>query len=80
MNSRNYSLLNKFSLSAPWKCVENSMGNMVHNHTSLFHQGSVVIQGLEELVVHDKDDVYNILERGRAKRQTAATLMNAHSR
>ena len=56
------------------------MGNMVHNHTSLFYQGSVVIQGLEELVVHDKDDVYNILERGRAKRQTAATLMNAHSR
>lgn len=42
-------------------------------------KGSVVIQGLEELVVHDKDDVYNILERGRAKRQTAATLMNAHS-
>ncbi|PFX29238.1 kinesin-like protein KIF11 [Stylophora pistillata] len=42
-------------------------------------KGSVVIQGLEELVVHDKDDVYNILERGKAKRQTAATLMNAHS-
>lgn len=42
-------------------------------------KGSVVIQGLEELVVHDKDDVYSVLERGRAKRQTAATLMNAHS-
>lgn len=46
----------------------------------LFCQGSVVIQNLEEMVVHDKDEVYQILERGRAKRQTAATLMNAHSR
>ena len=52
-----------------------------YNYSLCFiFQGSVVIQGLEELVVHDKDDVYNILERGRAKRQTAATLMNAHSR
>ncbi|EDO49145.1 predicted protein [Nematostella vectensis] len=42
-------------------------------------KGSVVIQGLEELVVSDRDEVYNILDRGRARRQTAATLMNAHS-
>ncbi|KAJ8025345.1 Kinesin-like protein KIF11 [Holothuria leucospilota] len=42
-------------------------------------KGSVVIQGLEEVVVHNKDEVYSILERGAAKRQTAATLMNAHS-
>lgn len=43
-------------------------------------QGSVVIQGLEEIVVNNKNDVYHILERGSAKRQTAATLMNASSR
>ncbi|XP_022091821.1 kinesin-like protein KIF11-A [Acanthaster planci] len=42
-------------------------------------KGSVVIQGLEEIVVHNKSEVYAILEKGAAKRQTAATLMNAHS-
>lgn len=49
-------------------------------HLLILFKGSVVIQGLEEMVVNNKDEVYNILERGRAKRQTAATLMNAHSR
>ena len=38
------------------------------------------MQGLEETIVPDKNEVYEILERGRTKRQTAATLMNAHSR
>ena len=38
-----------------------------------------MIQGLEEVVVHDKEEVYAILEKGQAKRQTAATLMNASS-
>lgn len=38
-----------------------------------------MVQGLEELTVHSKNEVYAILERGRQRRQTAATLMNAHS-
>lgn len=42
-------------------------------------QGSVVISGLEEVVVHDKNEVYSILEKGSLRRQTAATLINAHS-
>jgi len=42
-------------------------------------KGSVIIQGLEEVQVHSKREVYQILEKGSAKRQTAATLMNAHS-
>jgi len=42
-------------------------------------KGSVIIQGLEEVQVHSKKEVYQILERGSEKRQTAATLMNAHS-
>ncbi|CAB3979712.1 kinesin KIF11 [Paramuricea clavata] len=42
-------------------------------------KGSVFVQGLEETIVRDKNEVYEILEKGRAKRQTAATLMNAHS-
>ena len=43
-------------------------------------QGSHVIQGLEDVVVHSKDAVYSILERGTQRRQTAATQMNATSR
>ncbi|XP_043568430.1 kinesin-like protein KIF11 [Chiloscyllium plagiosum] len=39
----------------------------------------VIIKGLEEISVHNKDEVYQILERGAAKRTTAATLMNAYS-
>ena len=30
-------------------------------------------------MVRSKDDVYAVIEKGSAKRQTAATLMNAHS-
>ncbi|XP_030058868.1 kinesin-like protein KIF11 isoform X2 [Microcaecilia unicolor] len=39
----------------------------------------VIIKGLEEIAVHNKDEVYHILERGAAKRTTASTLMNAYS-
>ncbi|RUS86464.1 hypothetical protein EGW08_005779 [Elysia chlorotica] len=42
-------------------------------------KGSVIISGLEEVVVRCKDEVFEILQRGTAKRQTAATLMNAVS-
>lgn len=42
-------------------------------------KGSVIIQGLEEVQVHNKCEVYNILEKGSEKRKTAETLMNAHS-
>lgn len=42
-------------------------------------QGSVVIQGLEEVVVRNKHEVYNILRKGSQRRQTAATMMNATS-
>ncbi|ETE73755.1 Kinesin-like protein KIF11, partial [Ophiophagus hannah] len=39
----------------------------------------VIIKGLEEMTVHNKDEVYQILERGAAKRTTAATYMNQYS-
>ncbi|CAL1544473.1 unnamed protein product [Lymnaea stagnalis] len=42
-------------------------------------KGSVIISGLEEVVVRSKDEVFEILQRGTSKRQTAATLMNAVS-
>ena len=39
----------------------------------------MIVQGLEEALVQNKAEVYKILEKGSAKRKTAATLMNAHS-
>ncbi|GFR05689.1 kinesin-like protein KIF11-A [Trichonephila clavata] len=42
-------------------------------------KGSVIIQGLEEIMVNNKDEVYAILEKGTARRQTAATMLNATS-
>ena len=42
-------------------------------------RGSVIIQGLEDVQVHDKREVFKILERGSIKRQTAETKMNATS-
>lgn len=55
-----------------------------HNYCRLYEdstrKGSVIIHGLEEVTVHNKNEVYKILEKGSEKRQTAATLMNAHSR
>ncbi|XP_014680176.1 PREDICTED: kinesin-like protein KIF11, partial [Priapulus caudatus] len=38
------------------------------------NKGSVVIQGLEEITLVSKDEVYNIMKRGALKRKTAATL------
>lgn len=42
-------------------------------------KGSVIVGGLTEAVVKSKEDIFDILERGSAKRQTAATLLNACS-
>lgn len=42
-------------------------------------KGGVLVQGLEEITVHSKNEVYAILEKGSKRRQTAATLMNASS-
>ncbi|TPX40808.1 hypothetical protein SeMB42_g05867 [Synchytrium endobioticum] len=42
----------------------------------LAKKGSVVIQGLEELLVKNAEDVIAILQRGSIKRQTASTKMN----
>jgi kinesin family member 11 len=42
-------------------------------------KGSVVIPGLEEVVVQNKTEVYRILQKGAEKRQKASTLMNSQS-
>eukprot|EP00040_Diaphanoeca_grandis_P037293 m.242177 g.242177 ORF g.242177 m.242177 type:complete len:1048 (-) comp33791_c2_seq1:202-3345(-) len=42
-------------------------------------KGSVIIQGLEEVMVHGKNDIYKILQKGAEKRRTAETKMNKAS-
>ncbi|XXG80985.1 hypothetical protein AAC387_Pa09g1723 [Persea americana] len=42
-------------------------------------KGSVIVRGLEEEVVYSANEIYNLLERGSAKRRTAETLLNKHS-
>lgn len=43
-------------------------------------KGSVIIKGLREVLVTDKENVYSVIERGLSRRQTACTLLNAQSR
>lgn len=42
-------------------------------------KGSIIVQGLEEIPVHNTGDVYKLLAKGQDKRKMAATLMNAQS-
>lgn len=42
-------------------------------------KGSVIVGGLEEVTVNSKSEIYELLSRGSAKRQKAATLLNACS-
>ncbi|KAK6942917.1 Diaminopimelate epimerase, DapF [Dillenia turbinata] len=42
-------------------------------------KGCVVVRGLEEEAVYSANDIYNLLERGAAKRRTADTLLNKRS-
>ncbi|OAD60456.1 hypothetical protein WN48_05428, partial [Eufriesea mexicana] len=42
-------------------------------------KGAIIIHGLEEVTIHNTNEVYKILKKGSEKRQTAATLMNTQS-
>lgn len=42
-------------------------------------KGSIIVQGLEEIPVHNTADVYKLLAKGQEKRKMAPTLMNAQS-
>ncbi|XP_076960779.1 kinesin-like protein KIN-5B [Bidens hawaiensis] len=42
-------------------------------------KGCVCVRGLEEEAVYSANDIYNLLERGAAKRRTADTLLNKRS-
>lgn len=41
--------------------------------------GSILVQGLEEKIVHNKEEVYTILEKGTERRKVGSTLMNDQS-
>lgn len=43
-------------------------------------KGCVIVRGLEEETVYSANDIFNLLERGAAKRRTADTLLNKRSR
>lgn len=58
-------------------CLSQLVGFRIYDDSS--KKGAVIIRGLEQVSVNSKSDVYRILETGSLKRQTAATLMNAHS-
>lgn len=57
--------------------VEDSAKLKVFDHSK--NRGSVIVGGLEEIGVESKAEIYDILQRGTTKRQTAATLLNACS-
>lgn len=42
-------------------------------------RSGVVVQGLEEVSVRSAAEIYQVLDRGTAKRKTAATLLNNRS-
>jgi kinesin family protein 11 len=43
-------------------------------------KGGVLVRGLEEEIVTSASEIYNLLDRGSAKRRTAETLLNKQSR
>lgn len=43
-------------------------------------KGGVLVRGLEEEIVTSANQIYTLLDRGSAKRQTAETLLNKQSR
>ena len=55
----------------------------IYNCSKIFEdaskKGSVIVQGLEEIVVQSKEAVLRIMQEGSQKRKTAATMMNAMS-
>nr|AMS24217.1 kinesin 5d protein [Marsilea vestita] len=42
-------------------------------------KGGVIVRGLEEVVVNNATEIFNLLDRGSAKRRTAETLLNKQS-
>lgn len=67
-----------FDLLAP--TIDENSSSKIRIFEDPTKKGSVIVQGLEEVPVKNKSDVYKIISDGQEKRKTAATLMNAQSR
>ncbi|XP_076670153.1 kinesin-like protein Klp61F [Andrena cerasifolii] len=57
----------------------NGDGSKIRLYEDASKKGAIVIHGLEEVTIHNKSEVSKLLEKGSERRQTAATLLNAHS-
>ena len=57
----------------------NDDGSKIRLYEDASKKGAIVIHGLEEVTIHNKSEVSKLLEKGSERRQTAATLLNAHS-
>ncbi|KAL2097857.1 hypothetical protein ACEWY4_007064 [Coilia grayii] len=55
------------------------VGDKSARKTYTFDMRGVILKGLEAISVRNKNEVYQILERGTGKRKTACTLMNLDS-
>ncbi|KAL6255389.1 hypothetical protein P5V15_013726 [Pogonomyrmex californicus] len=58
---------------------DSDMPSKIKLYEDITKKGSVIIHGLEEIIVHNKTEIYKIFERGSARRQTAATMLNSNS-
>ncbi|XP_011631221.2 kinesin-like protein Klp61F [Pogonomyrmex barbatus] len=58
---------------------DSDMPSKIKLYEDITKKGSVIIHGLEEIIVHSKTEIYKIFERGSARRQTAATMLNSNS-
>lgn len=74
----NEEIIDLFALEEPNRVMEDKMRRPI----SLMEdgKGGAVIRGLEEEVVYSANEIYNLLERGSAKRRTADTMLNKQSR
>ena len=57
----------------------NGDGSKIRLYEDASKKGAIVVHGLEEVTIHNKSEVSKLLEKGSERRQTAATLLNAHS-
>ncbi|KAL2629027.1 hypothetical protein R1flu_013713 [Riccia fluitans] len=57
------------------------MDEKIRNKLALMEdgKGGVLVRGLEEEIVTSANEIYNLLDRGSAKRRTAETLLNKQS-
>jgi len=59
--------------------TDEDVSSKIKLYEDMTKKGSVIIHGLKEVIVHNKAEIYRILEKGSKRRQTAATILNSNS-